>query len=99
MTSLVRRILQTSHAIAVAILLLYDRELSAESVQLNAFGENVAIGQDTAFQMNHFTVETWFKQTTGGFASTVNTVTSVPLISRGDASSFYLGVAGGRLHG
>jgi hypothetical protein len=99
MISLVRCVPQRCRAIALIILLLFSRELTAESVQLDNSQECVAIGHDSAFSVDQFTVELWFKQSTGGSATTVNNIQTHPLISRGNAATFFLGVASGRLHG
>ena len=72
----------------------------AESVSFDGVDDHVAIGTDTGLATQRFTIETWFKRAAGGVTELVNTTQSYPLISRGNAANYFLGIASdGRLHG
>lgn len=72
----------------------------AESVSFDGVDDHVSVGADAGLGAPAFTIETWFKRAAGGTTVLVNTTDSYPLISRGNAANYFLGIASdGRLHG
>ncbi len=90
----------TLRALLFSVIIFCGSTLRAESVVFDGVDDHVAIGADSALATSKFTVETWFKRAAGGVTELVNTTQSYPLISRGNAANFFLGIASdGRLHG
>ena len=86
--------------VAMSLLHLGTMPGNAESVSLDGVDDYIAIGSDSGLATQRFTIEAWIKRASGGTLVTVNNTSSYPLISRGNAANYFLGLASdGRLHG
>ena len=63
-----------------------------ESILLDGTDDYVAIGPDTGLETQQFTIETWFKRAFGGISTITPGMDTFPLVSRGAAENFFLGI-------